>query len=74
MSNKPHNLKPLMPDLQELLDRARQYALDVERHARQESSQGHLSPTDLAFFSRLVSFLRYDISTVTTGDPETGIE
>lgn len=70
MSNQSQNPSAIPPDVQELLERARQYALDIERHARTESSQGHLSPTDLAFFSRLVTFLRFDVARVTTGDPE----
>lgn len=65
--------KPASPQDVELLQRARQYALDLERQARIESSQGHLSPTDLALFSRVVSFLRWDIATHLTGDPEFGL-
>src|SRR5690606_6253861 len=67
MSNQSQNPSSIPPDVCELLERARQYALDIERHARIESSQGHLSPTDLALFSRLVMFLRFDIAQVTTG-------
>lgn len=58
----------------DLLDQARQYALDIERHARLEHAQGHLSPTDLALFSRLVMFLRYRIAQDTVGDPEHRLE
>ena len=60
----------LSAEQQELLQRARQFAMDLERHARIESSQGHLSPTDLALFGRVMNFLRYDIAQAMTGDPE----
>ena len=57
-----------MSEQTELLHKARQYALDLERHARIEAAQSHLSPTDLALFSRLVVFLRYDIAQAITGN------
>lgn len=43
------------------IEKAQQYALDVERYARLEASQSQLSPTDLAFLSRIVTFLRYEV-------------
>lgn len=57
------------PELLHLLDRAYEYSLTLERHARQESSQSQLSPTDLALFSRVISFLRYELPENLTGDP-----
>lgn len=39
-------------------DQARQWALDVQRFHRQEQTQGHVSPTDAAFLTRLQTFLR----------------
>lgn len=68
------NGKTLSDEEQKMLFFARQYALEIERHARMESSQGHLSPTDLALMSRLVMFLRYDIARTTTGDASTLID
>lgn len=46
----------------QMLEKAYQFSLDIERHARQESAQSQLSPTDLAFHSRLVEFLRLVLS------------
>lgn len=57
------------PELLHLLNQAYEYSLALERHARQESAQSQLSPTDLAFFSRMVSFLRYQMPEQLTGDP-----
>lgn len=51
------------------LEEAYQYSLEIERHARQESGQSQLSPTDMAFFSRLITYLRYDLPKQLTGDP-----
>ena len=36
---------------------ARQWAMEVRRFQRQEQAQGHVSPTDAAFLTRLASFL-----------------
>ena len=66
----PHNEAFSQEQVRFLIEKAREYALDIERHSRQESSQSQLSPTDLAFFSRLVMFLRYEIAEDLTGDPE----
>lgn len=52
----------------QMLEKAYQFSLDIERHARQESAQSQLSPTDLAFHSRLVEFLRYELPQSVTGD------
>jgi len=54
----------------ELVAKAREYALDLERHIRHESGQGQLSPTDIALFSRIIMFLRYQVAEDLTGDPE----
>lgn len=56
-------------ELMALLNQAYEYSLALERHARYEAEQSQLSPTDLAFFSRMVSFLRYQLPEQLTGDP-----
>lgn len=40
-----------------LSHRARQWSLDLKRFQRQEQAQGHISPTDAAFLTRLAEFL-----------------
>jgi hypothetical protein len=46
----------------ELAAKARQWALDVRRFQRQEQAQGHISPTDAAFLSRLQTFLSDEVA------------
>ena len=53
-----------------VLQEAREHANDLERHVREESLQNHISPVDMAFFSRLTFFLRYGLAEDLTGDPE----
>lgn len=59
-----------LPDHQEfLIYRARMLALDLERHARQESAQGQMSPTDHSLYARVIDLLRHDIARSLTGNP-----
>lgn len=62
------------PELLDLLNQAYEYSLALERHARHEAEQSQLSPTDLAFFSRMVQFLRYKLPEQLTGDPNYVLE
>ena len=59
---------------EQVVTRAREFALDLERHIRHESGQGTLSPTDIALFSRIIMFLRYQIAEDLTGDPESFLD
>lgn len=59
-----------LPDEQDfMIYRARMLALDLERHVRQESAQGQLSPTDHSMYARVIDFLRHDVARTLTGDP-----
>lgn len=42
--------------------RARQWAHDIRRFHRQEQAQGHISPTDAAFLTRLQEFLESEVA------------
>ena len=46
-----------MPNTPPTAAEARQWAMEVRRFQRQEQAQGHVSPTDAAFLTRLASFL-----------------
>lgn len=46
---------------EETIAKARQWALDVNRFKRQEQAQGHISPTDAAFLTRLQTFLSEEV-------------
>lgn len=47
-----------------LSHRARQWSLDLKRFQRQEQNQGHISPTDAAFLTRLQEFLESEVAPV----------
>lgn len=54
----------------EIAAKARQWALDVRRFQRQEQNQGHISPTDAAFLTRLQSFLSEEVAPALEGSEE----
>ena len=70
----PQDYDETQAPIEHVVYKARQFALDLERHIRHESGQGTLSPTDIALFSRVIMFLRYQISEDLTGDPESFLE
>lgn len=51
-----------MPSSAPLSKRARNWAMDLRRFQRQEQQQGHISPTDAAFLTRLAEFLDTEVS------------
>jgi hypothetical protein len=50
--------------LQDLATKARVFADDLRRHARNESASGHLSPTDSAILIRIEAFLREEVGSL----------
>lgn len=61
-------MQNIPPHIVETLEKGYQYSLDLERQARLESAQAQLSPTDMALFSRIISYLRYELPEQLTGD------
>lgn len=47
---------------QTLAKRARDWVLDLRRYQRQEQMQGHISPTDSLFLTRLQDFLDKEVA------------
>lgn len=50
-----------------LAKRAKTLAMDLRRFQRQEMTQGHLSPTDASFLTRLQNFLDIELPAALAG-------